>query len=234
MGAGRTGGAADDRGGRGEEESTGKGWASSSFPCKPNTVLKKKLSLLIEKIAFLWLPCWGPAADKRASEGQGAVGRGREAAPQMAGRKRGWLPRSGGASLAPAGMRGPAGRPRAVTASPRGFDTGPGTRLQLPQPRVTPAKLLSHQSRRWHRGPPSGPNEDPGISTRNAARRVGCMSPRHRRCGDSARLPSTARREAGSPLAPAGSPSRKPGPGRLDLIIFQEEQKSGFLFETCF
>lgn len=174
----------------------------------------------------------GTRRGQESARGAGGSGAGEGSGPADGRRKRGWLPRSGGASLAPAGMRGPAGRPWAVTASPRGFDTGPGTRLQLPRPRVTPAKLPSHQSRRWHRGPPSGPNEDPGISTRNAARRVGCMSPRHRRCGDSARLPSTARREAGSPPAPAGSPSRKPGPGRLDLIIFQEEQKSGFLFET--
>lgn len=95
------GGAGWGRGGQAEllmiaEASTGKGWASSSFSCKPNTVLKKKLSLLIEKIAFLWLPCWGPAADKRASEGQGASGAGEGSGPADGGRKRGWLPRSGG------------------------------------------------------------------------------------------------------------------------------------------
>lgn len=98
------GGAGWGRGGQAEllmiaEASTGKGWASSSFSCKPNTVLKKKLSLLIKKIAFLWLPCWGPTVDKRASEGQGAVGRGREAAPQTAGG-------SGGGSRAPGGEPG--------------------------------------------------------------------------------------------------------------------------------
>lgn len=176
----------------------------------------------------------GTRRGQESERGAGGQWGGGGKRPRRRREEAGVAPALRGASLAPAGMRGPAGRPRAVTASPRGFDTGPGTRLQLLRPRVTPAKLPSHQSRRWHRGLPSGPNEDPGISTRNAARRVGCMSPRHRRCGDSAHLPSTARREAGSPPAPAGSPSRKPGPGRLDLIIFQEEQKSGFLFETCF
>lgn len=94
------GGAGWGRGGQAEagvrRKAPGKAGLPPHSPVNLTQFLKKKLSLLIEKIAFLWLPCWGPAADKKASEGQGASGAGEGSGPADGGRKRGWLPRSGG------------------------------------------------------------------------------------------------------------------------------------------
>lgn len=98
---------------------------------------------------------------EREQAGRGQSGGG-EAAPQTAGRHGqedvGERPReAGGGSRVLEDRTGgswdkkacgkTAGREAcAVTASPRGFDSDPGTWLPLPKPRVTPAEPTSHRS----------------------------------------------------------------------------------------